>query len=182
MHVARAAEGGNFLVPNGTFVAELIAFAIIFGVLAKWVLPYVNHGLQARQEMIRQQMSDAEKAAERLAEAEHTYRDALAAGRAQASRLNQEALKHAAALKAEIRDEAAQDASRILAAARTQIESERVMAIATIRSEIGTMAVELAGRIVGESLKDFEQQERVVDRFLDDLETPREQTRAEWTG
>jgi F-type H+-transporting ATPase subunit b len=43
----------NFLVPNGTFIAELIAFAIIVFILAKWVIPPVNRAMGARQEAIR---------------------------------------------------------------------------------------------------------------------------------
>jgi F-type H+-transporting ATPase subunit b len=36
---------------------------------------------------------------------------------------------------------------------------------------VGTLATQLAGRIVGESLEDDERSTRVVDRFLTDLET-----------
>jgi F-type H+-transporting ATPase subunit b len=35
---------------------------------------------------------------------------------------------------------------------------------------VGTLATELAGRIVGESLQDDDRANRVVDRFLADLE------------
>jgi F-type H+-transporting ATPase subunit b len=40
-----------------------------------------------------------------------------------------------------------------------------------VRSEVGTLATELAGKIVGESLNDDARAARVVDRFLADLET-----------
>jgi F-type H+-transporting ATPase subunit b len=36
---------------------------------------------------------------------------------------------------------------------------------------VGTLATDLAGRIVGESLEDDARQRRVVDRFLDELES-----------
>ncbi|MCU1602951.1 MAG: synthase subunit b, partial [Frankiales bacterium] len=42
--------------------------------------------------------------------------------------------------------------------------------VVQLRSEIGRLAVELAERVVGESLADEERQRRVVDRFLADLE------------
>ncbi len=32
-------NGGNFLIPNGTFVVELVIFLVVLGVIAKWILP-----------------------------------------------------------------------------------------------------------------------------------------------
>jgi len=43
--------------------------------------------------------------------------------------------------------------------------------VTTLRSEVGSLATELAGRIVGESLEDDARSNRVVDRFLADLES-----------
>jgi F-type H+-transporting ATPase subunit b len=40
----------------------------------------------------------------------------------------------------------------------------------SLRAEVGTLATELASKIVGESLEDSARQSRVVDRFLDELE------------
>ena len=51
------------------------------------------------------------------------------------------------------------------------MQAERQQAVASLRAEVGTLAIDLAGRIVGESLDDDERSTRVVDRFLADLET-----------
>ena len=53
----------NFLVPDATFFVELIAFAIIFGVLAKWIVPPINKAMTARQEAIRDQFKELDDAA-----------------------------------------------------------------------------------------------------------------------
>jgi F-type H+-transporting ATPase subunit b len=42
--------------------------------------------------------------------------------------------------------------------------------VTSLRAEVGTLATDLAGRIVGEALDDQARQSRVVDRFLADLE------------
>ncbi len=49
----------NFLVPNGTILFEILAFAIVMFILAKYVIPPVNKGLTDRQENIRHQFDDA---------------------------------------------------------------------------------------------------------------------------
>ena len=40
----------------------------------------------------------------------------------------------------------------------------------SLRTEVGTLATSLAGKIVGEALNDDARSNRVVDRFLADLE------------
>ncbi len=55
-------------------------------------------------------------------------------------------------------------------AAHAQIESDRQHALASLRTEVGALAVDLASRVVAESLEDEARQRRIVDRFLEDLE------------
>jgi F-type H+-transporting ATPase subunit b len=45
-----------------------------------------------------------------------------------------------------------------------------VAAQASLRTEVGTLATDLASKIVGEALEDDDRSARVVDRFLADLE------------
>ena len=65
----------NFLLPNGTFIAEVIAFLIILGIIWKYIVPYIQNPLREREEMIRQQARDADEAREKLAEAEKVNAD-----------------------------------------------------------------------------------------------------------
>ena len=69
-----------------------------------------------------------------------------------------------------MRAKAQEEAARITATAQAAIESERQQAINSLRSEVGTLATELASKIVGEALDDQVRQSRIVDRFLSDLE------------
>ena len=42
-------NGGNFLIPNGTFVVELVIFLVVLGVVAKWILPPLKAVSETRQ-------------------------------------------------------------------------------------------------------------------------------------
>jgi F-type H+-transporting ATPase subunit b len=161
----------NFLVPNGTFWVELIAFAIMFGILAKYVIPPINRAMTARQEAIRQQFADLDKAKADAKAAEEEFKAQIADARHEAARIREEAREQGAAIIAEMREQAQAEAARIVEHAHTQIEADRQQAVASLRSEVGTLATQLAGRIVGESLEDEARQRRVVERFLADLET-----------
>ena len=161
----------NFLVPNGTFLVELAAFALLFFLLAKYVIPPINRAMTARQEAIRQQFADLDHAKEEANQAEEDFKAQIAEARHEAARIREESREQGAAIIAEMREQAQAEASRIVEHAHAQISAERQQAVATLRAEVGTLATTLAGRIVGESLEDDERSARVVDRFLADLET-----------
>jgi len=169
----------NFLVPNGTFVAEVIAFGIIVFVLAKWIIPPVNRAMVERQDAIRQEFSELEQAKADAKTAEEEFRAQIADARHEAARIREEAREQGSAIIAEMREQAQAEADRIVEHAHAQIDADRQQAVTSLRAEVGTLATELAGRIVGEALDDEARQSRVVDRFLADLEA---QTTAEKTG
>jgi F-type H+-transporting ATPase subunit b len=169
--VAPTAMESNFLVPNATFFVELAAFAIMFWILAKYVIPPINKAMTARQEAIRQEFADAEEAKQKANAAEAEFKAQIADARKEAARIREEAREEGAQIIAEMREQAQTEANRILEHGKAQIAAERQQALTSLRAEVGTLATSLAGRIVGESLDDDARSGRVVDRFLADLET-----------
>ena len=161
----------NFLAPNGTFLVELIAFGIIVFVLAKFVIPPINRAMTARQDAIREQFSELDDAKADARKAEEEFRSQIADARKQGAKIREEAHEQGEQILAEAREKAHAESGRIMDHGRAQIEAERKQALASLRAEVGTLATNLAGRIVGESLEDDERSNRVVDRFLADLES-----------
>ncbi len=169
--VAPTAMASNFLVPNATFFVELAAFAVMFFLLAKYVVPPINRAMTARQEAIRKEFAEAEEAKQNANDAEAEFKAQIADARKEAARIREGAREEGAQIIAEMREQAQTEAGRILEHAQAQIAAERQQALTTLRAEVGTLATSLAGRIVGESLEDDERSARVVDRFLADLES-----------
>jgi F-type H+-transporting ATPase subunit b len=160
----------NFLVPNGTFIVELIAFATIVYILGKYVIPPINRAMTARQDAIRTQFAELDEAKADARKAEADYKEQLNDAKHEAARIREEAREQGAQIVQEAREKAQTEADRIVAHAHTQIEADRKAAFTSLRSDVGSLATTLAGRIVGESLEDDERQGRVVERFLADLE------------
>ena len=161
----------NFLVPNATFLAEVIAFAIIVYILGKYVIPPINKAMTARQEAIRGQFAELDQAKADAKSTEEAYKNQLAEARHEAAKIREDAREQGAAIIAEMRTQAQAESARIVEHAHAQIAAERQSAQASLRSEVGSLATSLAGRIVGESLDDDARQSRVVDRFLSELDT-----------
>ena len=168
---ATPAKTTNFLIPNGTFIAEMIIFLIILFVIGKYVVPFVNLQLAKRQEAIRLEFQELEDARAKLEATEAEYRDLIANARADAARQREEAREEGAQILADLRAQAQVESERIKQAAHQQIEAKRSRTVEALRAEVGSLAVELAGRVVGESLSDDARQRRVVERFLTEVES-----------
>jgi len=160
----------NFLVPNGTFWVELIAFVIMFGIIAKWIIPPINRAMTARQDAIRKEFEELEESKQGAKDAEAEFKAQIADARKEAARIREEAREQGNEIVGEAKEQAQVEAQRVKDQAHAQITAERQAALTSLRAEVGTLATSLAGRIVGESLEDDDRSARVVDRFLGDLE------------
>src|SRR6266700_2349552 len=127
----------NFLVPNGTLVAELIAFLIVLFVLWRYVVPPVSKAMSERQAMIKAQLDEGRQASQRLKQAEADYRKAMEEARTTAATIRDQARADAAAIREEMLEQAVQERDRFLESGREQLADQRVA---------------LASRILGESL------------------------------
>lgn len=160
---------GNFLLPNGTFIAEVIAFLIILGIIWKYIVPYIQGPMRERQEMIRQQAEDADKAREQLAEAQASYQNALTEARTAAAKIREDARSEAQRIVEEVRAQAQEESARIVARGAEQLALQRSAIVRELRGEIGTLAVELSEKIIDQRLADDAQVRATVDSFLADL-------------
>jgi F-type H+-transporting ATPase subunit b len=161
----------NPLIPNLTeLIVGLITFGIIFGVLWKVLIPRLNQTLAERTDKIEGGLQRAEEAQDEANATLAKYREQLAEARHEAARLREEAREQGAQIIAEMREQAQAESRRLVDAAHAQIEADRQQALQSLRAEVGGLAVDLASRVVGESLTDEARQRRTVERFLDELD------------
>jgi F-type H+-transporting ATPase subunit b len=165
-----AAESNNFLLPNGTFIAELVAFVIILYVLWKYVVPPLSKSLEQRQEMVRKQVQDAEDAARRLQEAEERFNQALAEARTEAAKIRDGARADGEQIRQELREQANAEVERIRQRGEEQLATQREQVVRQLRGELGGLAVQLAERLIGRELSDGDGKRSTVDQFLEQLE------------
>jgi len=167
------AAGGeiNPLIPHtAEIIVGFIAFSMLYIVLRRSVVPMFEKAFAARTEAIQGGMERAEKAQREAEVALSQYKAQLSEARGEAQSIREEARVQGASIIEEMRTKAQEEAARITAAAQAAIEAERQQAINSLRNEVGTLATQLASKIVGEALDDQARQSRIVDRFLSDLE------------
>ncbi len=174
-HVAALVTAGEAnqlpVLPHmGELIFGVIAFAILYVIVQKKVVPSLEKMYADRTAAIEGGMHQAEEAQQQAQAALEQYNAQLAEARVEAGHIRGEAQEQGAAIIAEFRVQAQVEANRIAEAAHKQIEAERQQAVVSLRSEVGRLSTELASRIVGESLHDETRQSGIVDRFLAELE------------
>lgn len=167
-----ADEKSNPLVPDAPdLIVGLIAFAILFVFLARVVYPRFEQAYRERTEQIEGGIKRAEDAQAEAKDLLEQYRAQLADARTEAGRIREEARAEGVRIIEELRAQGQEQSARIVERGQEQLAAERQRLITEIRADIGRMAVDLAGRIVGESLADEARRAGTVERFLDDLDT-----------
>lgn len=154
----------------GELIFGLVSFAVLYYVVRRYVVPRLEAIFAERTAAIEGGIAKAEQAQAAANEAQQRLEAELAQARTEAARIREDARAEAAQIGAELRARAQEDAARITAAAQQQLQAERQQTLVQLRAEVGRLAVDLASRIVQESLADDDRQRRVVDRFLADLE------------
>jgi len=168
---AEEAETPNPLLPETYDIVWSLFIVIVLGVVfLKYALPKIQAVLDERTELVEGGLAKAENAQAEAAAALAEYQQQLQDARTEAARIREEARAEGTAIVAESRTRAAAEAARIVENAQRQIDAERQQASVSLRNEVGTLATDLASKIVGESLADEARRSRVVERFLDELE------------
>lgn len=170
-----AAEGAetahNPIIPLWQeLVLGFIAFGLICFVLMKFVFPRMEETFRARVDAIEGGLKRAETAQAEANELLEQYRAQLAEARTEAARIRDEARADAEGIRQDVLAKAREESDRIIAAGRDQLAAQRESIVRDLRSEVGTLAVDLAGRIVGESLADEARSRGTVDRFINELD------------
>lgn len=169
-----AAEGGehNPIIPIWQeIVVGGVAFLLLCYVLMKFVFPRMEQTFQARVEAIEGGLKRAEEAQAEANKLLAQYKQQLADARTEASQIRDEARAEAAAIRDDLVAKAQEERDRIIAAGSEALATERQTIVAQLRREVGEIAVDLASRIVGESLADEARRRGTVDRFLAEVES-----------
>ncbi|MDJ0334680.1 MAG: F0F1 ATP synthase subunit B [Rhodoglobus sp.] len=175
--LAAAAEVEAEATPNPLLpepydiIWSAVCFAIILFVFWKKFLPAVKKTLDARSEAIEGGIKKAEIAQAEAAAALAQYKDQLAEGRAEAAKIRDQARADGTKILTELKEQAAVEAARITTNAQATIEAERQGALISLRAEVGSLAIDLASGVIGQSLSDDKRASTLVDQFLAELET-----------
>jgi F-type H+-transporting ATPase subunit b len=163
------AEEHNPILPEADeLIFGSLAFLLVFVVLARYAFPRLNKGLKDREDKIR---GDLERAEEARTEAESSlrrYEQQLQEARAEAGQIMEESRRTAEQMRRDLLAKAEDESRQIVARAQEEIRAERDRAMQELRRTLAEASVDLASRVVGQSL-DRDRQIRLVDEYIDEV-------------
>jgi F-type H+-transporting ATPase subunit b len=167
--LAQESEHTNPILPaTNELIVGIIAFLVLLALLWRVALPRANQVLKERSENIEGKLEHAERERQRAEELLREYRTRLASAEQEGQRIIDEARANAERLRRDLMAKAEQEADRAISQGREAIRGERDRAMRELRTEVGSLAVELATRVVGDSL-DRDRQLRLIDQYIEQL-------------
>ncbi len=144
----------------------LVAFLVVFFVLAKFGFPAMLNMVEARKKYIDESLKNAGEAAERLANIQQESEAMVRKAREQQASIIKDAAATRDAIIGEAQGKAKAEADRIIAEAMVQIANEKQAAIREIRAQVAKLSVEIAEKVVRKNLQSDEEQMQLIDRIL----------------
>ena len=157
------------LTPDlGLLFWMLLAFAVVFFVLAKYGFPAITGMVDERNRFIDDSLRKAKEAEERLANIQQEGEAILQEAREKQAQILKEAAESRDTIVEQAQQKARTEGTRLLEEAKAAIEQEKKAAIADIRQQVAVLSVEIAEKVLRQNLRDDKSQMELIDRMLDD--------------
>ncbi len=156
---------------SGLIFWMLVAFGIVFFVLAKFGFPVIVGMVEKRKQYIDDSLKAAHEANERLVHIKEESESILAKAREEQANILKEAVETRKRIIQESKDQAGVEGNRILEEARKQIQKEKEDAIRDIRLQVSELSIGIAEKILRKNLDDEQKQNGLIDRLLDEAST-----------
>lgn len=134
------------------FIAQVINFLIVAGVLVVFAYKPILKVLEERRQRIAEGLANAERIKQELARTEIARQEVLNQANLQATKLIEEARAAAARVQEQETQKAIAAAEQIIAKAREAAEQDHVRMLAELRREVGRLVVETTARVIGKIL------------------------------
>lgn len=149
------------------FIPMLIAFLILWFVLAKFGWPVFENMLNKRENAIKDALEAAEEAKQASERALAEHDDQLKEAKATAAKIVADAKKSSEGMAAEITRKAQEQADEMIEKARAAIEFEKKAAIDELQGSVADMSISLASRLIGNDLSDDEHR-AIIERYVNE--------------
>ena len=170
--LAETPSGADILLPKpAEFIPALIAFLIIWFVLAKLAWPSILGMMEKRQQKIQDDLDAAEQARREAETNAEAYQTKIADAEREAEEIRAAARREAEEKRIEILAAAQKEAAATIAKAKDAVANERKKAMIELSGQVVDLSVEIASKIIGNDLSQ-DAQRRLAERYLQEVTAP----------
>ena len=147
----------------------LLAFVVVFLVLAKYGFPAILNMVDSRNRFINDNLRKAKEAAERLEHIKDEGESILQEAREKQAAIIKEATATRDAIIEKAQEKARVEGARLIEDAKAEIESQKQAAISDIRRQVAELSIKISEKILKDKLGDDKAQMEYIDRILDEV-------------
>ena len=159
----------SILTPDlGLLFWMLLAFLTVFFIVAKFGFPVITKMVDERKNYIDESLKKAHEANERLAGIQQECERLLNEARVRQAEILSQAKTTGDSMIREAREKAQAEGAKMLLDAKAQIAAEKENALRDIKQTVADLSVVIAEKVVRQKLADNEQQQKLIERMLDE--------------
>ncbi len=160
----------SILTPDvGLLFWMLLAFLVVFGLMAKFGFPVIINMVNERKNYIDESLQKAHEANERLASIEQEGERLLNEARARQAEILSQAKATSDSIVREAREKAQEEGAKLLQDAKAQIAAEKENALRDIRETVADLSVVIAEKVVRQKLANTTEQQKLIEQMLDEV-------------
>lgn len=160
----------SILTPDvGLLFWMLLAFLVVFGLMAKFGFPVIINMVNERKNYIDESLQKAHEANERLASIEQEGERLLNEARARQAEILSQAKATSDSIVREAREKAQEEGAKLLQDAKAQIAAEKENALRDIRETVADLSVVIAEKVVRQKLANSTEQQKLIEQMLDEV-------------
>jgi len=154
----------------GTIFWTVLIFGLFFFLLAKFAWKPILSAVKAREEIIKGSLEAAERAREDMKKLQTDNEAILRKAREERENILKDAREIRDKMINEAKEKASEEGERLIEKARLGIENEKEKALSEIHQQVAYLSVEIASKLLGEKLKESDEQNKLIDHYLKDID------------
>ncbi len=153
---------------NATLLGQAIAFILFVWFCMKYIWPPLMDAIEARQKLIADGLTQAERAGKHLQLAQAKASEKLKEAKVQAAEIIEQANKRRAQIVDEAKNEGETERQKIITQGEAEVEAERNRAREELRQQVTILAIAGAEKIIKHSI-DKEANSDIIDKLVTEL-------------
>lgn len=160
----------ELLLPKiGLLAWTLLAFLIVFFLLAKMAWPAIIKGLKERENSIADSLATAQQVKAEMAQLKSENEALLAKAREERAQLLKEARETKDKIINEAKEQAKTEAGKIMAEAQAAINAQKMAALTEVKNQVGKLVIEVSEKVLRKELGSKDAQEAHIKGLVDEV-------------
>lgn len=160
----------SILTPDfGLMFWMLLAFLIVFAILAKFGFPVIIKSVEERKRYIEESLDNARLANEKLAHIQVEGEKIISEAHVKSNTIIKEAENTSQNIIEEAKQKAQAQSQQIILESKQEIKAEKEAALREIQNETLSLSIAIAEQLLAKQLDNKEEQEAYIERLLNNV-------------